>query len=77
MSESQALKISLLERDLAAIMRPIEPSPGFRGHLQQRLATPPVVTIEEQTAGKAFLILSLGLFSGILVVWFSRLLRGK
>lgn len=77
MSDLQTLKISLLESELAAIMRPIEPPPGFRGHLQHRLATPPVVTIEEQTAGKAFLILSLGLFSGILLVWFGRLLRSK
>jgi hypothetical protein len=77
MSDTAVNSLNALETELAKIMRPIEPPQAFKGHLLQRLTSTQTITIEERTAGKAFLIVSLGLFSGVLVFWFGHLLRGK
>jgi hypothetical protein len=64
-----------LERQLQIILNPVQPDPQFVERLQVRLATPATVVLEDPARSSAFLIITVGLFMGALLVWFLQRLR--
>jgi hypothetical protein len=65
--------IGLIEERLKASLNPVHPDPVFVHRLKHRLVTPPKITIERQRKPLfLLLILSLGILSGITIVWFTR-----
>ncbi len=65
-----------LENQLKLSLRRVQPNPDFVGHLQTRLTTQPMMTIERrQSAAFGLLLLAFSLLSGIFVIWLLRQLR--
>jgi hypothetical protein len=65
-----------LENQLKLSLRRVQPNPEFVGHLQTRLTSPPMMTIERrQNAAFGLLVLGFSLASGVFVVWLLRQLR--
>ncbi len=62
----------LLEAQLTQRLRPIQPRPEFVFQLQNQLTRPKVMQIEEQNYGLALITVSIGLFLGVLTLWFLR-----
>lgn len=61
-----------LERELSRNLLPIRPREEFIGQLQNRLTNQKSIYIEERNYGLAIIALSLGLFAGVLSLWFFR-----
>jgi hypothetical protein len=61
-----------LEHRLQISLHRIEPDPKFVSVLQRRLTTTPAVTIERESRMRAFLVVSMGLFGGTLLMWLLR-----
>jgi hypothetical protein len=64
-----------LERQLELSLRTVKPDPQFVQRLQIRLSTPATVVFENPSRSGAFLIITLGLFAGALLVWLVQRLR--
>ncbi len=66
----------LLENQLRLSLRRVQPNPEFVGHLQNRLTSPVVTTIERrQNAAFGLLLVACSLLSGIFVIWLLRQFR--
>ncbi len=65
-----------LENQLKLSLRPVQPNPEFVGHLQSRLTTPVLMTLERrENAALGLLVIAFALMSGLLLVWLLRHLR--
>jgi hypothetical protein len=62
----------LIENRLVNHLRPVQPNPDFIKNLGKRLLGSRSIYIEDRNNGFAFMLLSLGLFIGALIVWFFR-----
>ncbi|HZW04866.1 MAG TPA: hypothetical protein VFF68_13115 [Anaerolineaceae bacterium] len=56
-------------------LSPVEPDPQFVFQLRERLLTPAEVTVEARKGLVAFIVISLGLASGMFLFWLFRFLR--
>lgn len=61
-----------LEQQLQISLRRVDPDPRFVSVVQRRLTAIPSVTVERRSYLRAFLVVSLGLFSGALLFWVLR-----
>lgn len=62
----------VMEKFLVSNLRPIQPNPDFIKYLGKRLLGPNNVFIEDRNHSFAFVLISLGLFVGALLVWLLR-----
>jgi hypothetical protein len=62
----------ILENNLVNHLRPIQPSPDFIVSLGERLLGKKNIKIENPKFGYAYILASMGLFLGVLVVWLIR-----
>lgn len=62
----------MLEDNLLNHLRPVQPNPEFIVKLGDRLLGRKNIQIENNKFGFAFLLLSLGLFLGVFLVWLVR-----
>jgi hypothetical protein len=69
--------ISNLEILLQASLNPVRPNPDYVSKLKSRLVAPSVVILESPSAQRAYLIVAIGLFIGIFIVWFIRLISNR
>jgi hypothetical protein len=54
----------------------VQPDPVFVGHLQTRLTTPSLMTVERrQNTAFGLLLVAFSFLSGVLLVWFLRQFR--
>jgi hypothetical protein len=63
------------ESQLQSSLNPVRPDPEFIYRLHMKLESNPTVVIEHRSSAKAFLIMSLALFSGAFLVWIFRRIR--
>ena len=59
----------LMENSLVSYLRPVQPSPEFVSKLGDRLLGSKNIYIEDRNHAVAFMLISLGLFFGALIVW--------
>jgi hypothetical protein len=65
-----------LEQQLQLSLRPIQPDQQFVDHLHNRLTTSPTISLEQRGhAAFGLLLIAFSLFTGVLLIWFMRLLR--
>ena len=64
-----------LESQLLSSFSPVEPAPQFVYRLRERLLTPAEVTLENRRGILAFVVISLGLASGVFLFWLLQFLR--
>lgn len=64
-----------LEQQLFFSLRPVQPSQEFVSHLQQRLTSPPAMTVEREYRALGLLMIAGSLFTGLLIILFMRKLR--
>lgn len=64
-----------LEQQLHFTLRPVKPNQEFVSHLQQRLTSPPAMTVEREYRILGLLLVAASLFSGLLMVLLMRKLR--
>lgn len=69
--------ISNLEMLLQASLNPVRPNPDYVSKLKHRLVAPAVIILESPSAQKAYLIVAVGLFVGIFIVWLAKLLGNR
>ena len=69
--------VSNLETLLQSSLNPVIPRTEFVTKLQRRLVAPSVVILENRSVQKAYVVLAIGLFLGMLFFWIVRLLRPK
>ncbi len=62
----------LMENSLVNHLRPVQPNPDFIKNLGNRLLGTKSIYIEDRSHGFVFLLLSLGLFVGAMIVWLFR-----
>jgi hypothetical protein len=62
----------VMENSLLNNLRPVQPNPDFIQNLGRRLLGSNNIYIEDRNHGFAFVIISLGLFFGALLVWLFR-----
>ncbi len=62
----------VMENSLVSHLRPVQPNPDFIINLGKRLIRSNNIHIEDRTHGLAFVLISLGLFVGALLVWLFR-----
>lgn len=62
----------VLENNLVNHLRPIQPNPEFIVSLGERLLGKKNIQIENPKYGYAYILVSLGLFFGVLLVWLLR-----
>lgn len=62
----------ILENNLVNHLKPIQPSPDFIVSLGDRLLGKKNIKIENPTYGYIYILVSLGLFFGVLMVWLFR-----
>jgi hypothetical protein len=65
-----------LEQQLLFSLRPVQPSQEFVNHLQQRLTSPPAMTVDREYKILGMLLVAVSLFSGLMLVLLMRRLRG-
>ena len=58
-----------LEKNLQKHLNPVDPKDNFINNLQQRLKNKPLVTVEYPDIQLFIIIICLGLFLGILLIW--------
>mgnify|MGYP000079576482 CR=1 FL=1 len=61
--------ILILEQKLQNSLYKVKPNPAFIDQLGRRLTTPAGVVIEQPRRTTGFLIISLGLLIGLILVW--------
>jgi hypothetical protein len=61
-----------LEKSLQFSLNPVQPNPDFVYRLRGRLTQPPSIIIERRTTATAFIVVTLGLFMGVFLVWLIR-----
>lgn len=59
----------LLEKNLERHLSPVDPKDNFINNLQQRLKNKPLVTVEYPDIHYFIIIICLGLFLGVLLIW--------
>jgi len=69
---SENTSFLLMENSLVSHLKPVQPNPDFVKNLRNRLMGPKNIYIEDRNHGLAFILISLGLFVGALVVWIFR-----
>jgi hypothetical protein len=62
----------IMENSLLSNLRPVQPNPDFIQNLGKRLSGSNNISIESRNNGIAFVLISLGLFLGVLLVWLFR-----
>ena len=62
----------ILENNLVNHLKPIKPSPDFIDNLGDRLLGKKNIKIENPTYGYLYILTSLGLFLGVLLLWLLR-----
>jgi hypothetical protein len=62
----------IMENSLLSNLRPVQPNPDFIQNLGKRLLGSNNISIESRNNGIAFVLISLGLFLGALLVWLFR-----
>lgn len=72
---SSPMVVEDLEQQLLFSLRPVQPSKEFVSHLQQRLTTPPAMTVEREYKILGLLMVATSLFTGLLLVLLMRRLR--
>lgn len=65
-------KIQLLEDNLSSHLKPVHPDPNFTKTLENRLLILNSTGLETNNKGLLWIIVSLGLFTGALIVWLIR-----
>lgn len=63
------------EQELENSLAPINPNPEFVYRLRRRLLSEPTIILEQQKNTIMFLVVSLGLFIGALLIWAMRKLH--
>lgn len=58
-----------IENELLQSLNPVSPDPIFVTRLEERLKTPPRIVLERNSLLGAYLVIALGLFGGVLLVW--------
>jgi hypothetical protein len=61
-----------LEKSLQFSLSPVQPNPEFVYRLRGRLTASPTIIIERRTKAAAFVVVTLGLFLGVFLVWLIR-----
>lgn len=64
--------IESLEYQLKTSLRPVTPNIEFVNHLQTRLTSSPVMTIERRNTAVSLMAVALSLLSGVLLIWWIR-----
>lgn len=64
-----------LEGQLSSILSPVKPNPEFVSKLKHRLTTQPAIVVERRSEATIFVLASLGLFVGAVLVWLLYTLR--
>ena len=67
--------VDTLEQQLFYSLRPVKPSPDFVNHLQHRLTSPPVMTVDREYKVFGLLLVATSLLTGLLMVLLMRKLR--
>ncbi|MBI9046192.1 MAG: hypothetical protein JEZ06_16990 [Anaerolineaceae bacterium] len=67
--------ISEIDHFLNNVLNPVAPREHFISELSRRLTFNPEIIFEKRKQAKAYIMVSLGLFSGILLFWLTR--KGK
>ncbi len=62
----------VMENSLLNNLKPVQPNPDFIINLSRRLLGSKNIYIEDRNHGFAFVLISLGLFVGALLVWLFR-----
>jgi hypothetical protein len=62
----------IMENSLLSNLRPVQPNPDFIQNLGKRLLGSNNISIEGQNNSIALVLISLGLFLGVLLVWLFR-----
>jgi|MTBAKSStandDraft_2_1061841.scaffolds.fasta_scaffold01778_7 hypothetical protein len=62
----------VMENSLLNNLRPVQPRPDFIKNLGKRLLGSNNIYLEDRNHGFAFVLISLGLFVGALLVWLFR-----
>lgn len=69
-AETETARITGVNFSLSDLLTPIDPDPEFVNSLKGRLFRPAAVTVEsEPRTWNALLLIGLGIFSGVLLVW--------
>ena len=63
---------SVMENSLVSNLIPVQPNPDFIQNLGKRLLGSSNIYIEDRNHSLAFVLISLGLFIGALIVWLFR-----
>ena len=60
---------SELEKELFSSLNPVKPDPVFVDRLEARLKTQTVTVLEPASLLGAYLVIALGLFGGVFLLW--------
>jgi len=64
-----AVPESELEKELFSSLNPVKPDPVFVDRLEARLKTQTVTVLEPASLLGAYLVIALGLFGGVFLLW--------
>jgi hypothetical protein len=67
--------INSLEKQLSESLQPIRPDPTFIKSLKEKLSNSSSVYVENRSPRPGLLIIGLGLFTGVLMIWLLRRFR--
>ena len=61
-----------MENSLISNLKPVQPDPDFINNLRSKLLKKQSIYIEKTNHVLAFILMSIGLFMGALILWFNR-----
>jgi hypothetical protein len=70
-------EIEQLEKSLQVSLNPVNPNPEFVTDLHRRLYAAPIIVMEARRAEKAYLVVAMGLFLGVLLVWLIKFMNDR
>lgn len=63
---------------LSDLLTPVDPDPEFVNNLEYRLFRPALVSVESKTRSRSvLLVICLGIFSGVLLLWILKKIIGR